>query len=147
MGLLRLDFIDYTTEIEAPVEKVFSLFQKVEEWPLWTSAIKRAYTKSDGAWGVGFGLGFVPYFALWPIEVKLVDYQENRLIEWGIRSPLATIIHRFEFEPLGKDRCSVRQREFAEGLFAIFSRPFKGVIERFDRLLGDDLKAAFNKKG
>ncbi len=147
MGLLRLVFIDYSTEIAAPVDEVFSFFKEVEKWPTWTSAIKRAYRKSEGEWGVGFGLGFVPSFMPLPVEVKLVDYRENRLVEWGMRSPVATIVHRFDFEPLGKDRCTVRQAEFAEGLFAITARPMKGMIEKFDRRLADDFQAVFEKKG
>jgi len=146
MGLLRLDFIDYTTEIEASVDEVFSFFKEIESWPTWTAAIKRAYRKPGGAWGVGTKVGFVPDFMPLPVEAKVLGYEEGRLVEWGIRSAAATIIHRFEFQPVADDRCRVRHLEYAEGLFAILVRPMKGKIEAFDRKLADDLKAAFLKR-
>ena len=45
MALFRLDFIDYSTEIDAPVEEVFTFFKDVEKWPTWTTAIKEASDK------------------------------------------------------------------------------------------------------
>jgi hypothetical protein len=146
MGLLRLDFIDYTTEIEASVDEVFSLFKEIESWPTWTTAVKRAYRKPGGAWGVGNKVGFVPVFMPLPVEAKVLGYEEGKLVEWGIRSPVATIVHRFEFEPVSDDRCRVRHQEYAEGLFAILIRPMKTTIEEFDRKLADDLKAASEKR-
>jgi hypothetical protein len=145
MALLRLDFIDYSTEIDAPVEEVFASFKEVEKWPSWTTAIKKAYRKSQGDWGVGFKLGFVPNFLPFPLEVKVLDYEEARLVAWGIRSPIATMIHQFDFEPLDAARCRVRHREYAEGLLAILTRPMLGKVEAFDRQVADDLKAAFRK--
>lgn len=146
MGLLRLDFIDYTTEIEASAEEVFSCFKNIEKWPSWTTAVKRAYRKPGNTWAVGNKVGFVPFFMPFPVEAKVIGYEEGRLVEWGIRSAVATIVHRFEFEPVAEDRCRVRHQEYAEGLLAILSQPMKGTIEKFDRKLADDLKAAFLKR-
>ena len=145
MALLRLDFIDYSTDIDAPVEEVFAFFKDVEKWPSWTTAVKKSQRKSAGEWGVGFKLSFVPDFAPMPLNVKLTAYEEGRLVEWGIRSPVATLVHRFDFEPLDAGRCRVRHTEFAEGLLAILTRPMLGKIEQFDRQLADDFKAAFRK--
>jgi len=146
MGLLRLDFIDYTTEIEASVDEVFSCFKNIENWSSWTTAVKRAYQKPGNDWVVGSKVGFVPFFTPFPVEAKVLGYEERRLVEWGIRTAVATIVHRFEFQPVADDRCRVRHQEYAEGLLAILTRPMKATIERFDRQLADDLKAAFVKR-
>jgi hypothetical protein len=82
-----------------------------------------------------------------PLNVKLTAYEEGRLVEWGIRSPVATLVHRFEFEPLDAGHCRVRHMEFAEGLLAILTRPMLGKIEQFDRQLANDFQAAFRKNG
>ena len=145
MALLRLDFIDYSTEIDASVEEVFTIFKDVDKWTSWATGIKKAYRKPGRDWGVGFKLAFVPNFLPIPLDVKILDFEEGRLIAWGLRTPVATMVHRFDFEPLDAGRCRVRHREYAEGLLAILSRPLRGKIEDFDRLLADDLQAAFRK--
>jgi hypothetical protein len=145
MALLRLDFIDYSTDIDAPVEEVFAFFKDLERWPSWATGIKKAYRKPGRDWGVGFKLGFVPNFLPVPLAVKVLDFEEGRLVAWGLRTPVATVIHRFDFEPLDAGRCRVRHTEVAEGLLAILARPLQGKIEYFDRLLADDLRAAFRK--
>ena len=145
MALIRVDFIDYTTEIDAPVEEVFRRFKDLEKWPSWTTAIKKASRKSEGDWQVGFKLGFEADLLPMPLEVKVIDFEEDRLVAWGIRSPVATIVHQFDFEPLNEGRCRVRHTEWAEGLLAILTWPMRAKIEAFDRLLADDMKAACEK--
>jgi hypothetical protein len=95
---------------------------------------------------VGFKLAFKPDFAPASLDVKLVDFEEGRLIAWGIRNPLTTLIHRFDFEPLDEGRCRVRHTEYAEGILAILTRPMRGKIEHFDRQVADDLQAVFSSK-
>jgi hypothetical protein len=145
MALLRLDFIDYATEIEAPVEKVFAFFKEVEKWPSWTTAIKKACCKSKGEWRKGFRLSFVPQFLPIPTEIPLVEYEEGRVIAWGMTSPIATVIHRFDFEPIDDQRCRVIHTEYAEGFYAILLRLMKNKITEFDRKFADDLQAVFSK--
>ena len=53
------------------------------------------------------------------------------------------LIHQFDFEPLDEGRCRVRHTEYAEGIFAILTRPMRAKIEKFDRQVADDLEAAF----
>ena len=89
MALFRLDFIDYSTEIDAPVEEVFAFFKDVEKWPSWTTAIKEADRKSDGDWGVGFKLGFARTLRP-PLDVKILDFEEGRLVAWGLRTQVKT---------------------------------------------------------
>jgi len=143
MPLFRLDFINDAVEIKAPVDKVFNFFKEVERWPSWASGIKRAYCKSTGEWREGFRLVMVPVHFPVNLEMPLLSYKENETISWGMTSPVASIIHRFDFEPVDSTRCRVTQSEYAEGIFALTSRPFKKFIADFDRQLGRDLKAAF----
>ncbi len=146
MTLLRLDLIDYATEIDAPAEEVFSFFKEVEKWPSWTTVMKRACCKSTGEWRTGFRIAFVPQFLPIPVEVPLVTYEEGKVIAWGMNSPIATIIHRFDFEPIDAKRCRVIHTEYAEGISAILCRLMKSRIEEFDRKFADDLQAVFYKK-
>lgn len=146
MGLLKLDIIDYTSEIDASAEDVFAFFKDVENWTSWTTSVKKAYRKPGRDWGVGFRLSFVPDFLPFPLDVKILDFEEGRLIAWGVRTPAATLVHQFDFEPLEAGRCRVRHREYAEGLLAILTRPLRGKIENFDRRFADDLAAAFRNR-
>ena len=143
MPLFRLDIINYVTEIEAPVEKVFNFFKEVEKWPSWASGIKRAYCKSTGQWQEGFRLVMAPSQMPINMELPLVTYKEGQTIAWGFISPVATIVHRFDFEPVNSNRCRVCHSEFAEGIFALTFRLMKKQIAEFDRQFADDLKAAF----
>ena len=145
MALFRLDFIDYSTEIDAPVEEVFTFF-KIGEMTHMDDSDQKASRKSDGDWGAGFKLAFKPDFAPASLDVKILDFEEGRLIAWGIRNSSRPLIHRFDFEPLDEGRCRVRHTESAEGILAILTRPMKAKIEKFDRQVADDLQAAFRKE-
>ncbi len=145
MALLRLEFIRESTEIDAPVQEVFTFFKDLEKWTSWASGIKKARRKPGADWGVGFKFSFVPFFLPVPLDVKVLEFEEGRRIAWGMQTPVATMVHRFEFEPLGEARCLVRQEEYAEGLLAILTRPLRGKVEDFDRLLAADLQAVFRK--
>ncbi len=146
MALFRIDFIDYTTEIDAPVEEVFAFFKEVDKWPSWTTCFKKVCCKSTGDWRIGFRISFVTNFLPVPTESPLVAYKENRTIAWGKQSKLSTIIHSFDFKAIDDERCSVRHAEFAEGLLGIILRPLKKQAARFVRQFADDLQAAFKKR-
>jgi hypothetical protein len=145
MGGWTLEFVDERVEMDAPVEEVFGFFQQVERWPSWASGIRRAFRKSDGPWGKGFSLGFVPDFLPVPLAVRVLRYEEGRLIEWGVETRLATVLHRFEFEVRGRNRCALHQREEARGLAALLMRPLARKIGAFDRGLARDLQTAVRK--
>ena len=73
-----------------------------------------------------------------------MELEENRLIAWGARNRLLTIIHRIHFEPLGPDRCRLRNHEFIEGVFAkVAGRFMANRINQFDRQMAADLAARF----
>ena len=62
-----------------------------------------------------------------------------------MQTPVATMVHRFDFESLGQGRCRLRQHEYAEGLLAILTWPLRNKVADFDHLLARDLQAAFSK--
>lgn len=145
---IHRDFTDFTNEIDASVEDVFAFFKRIEEWPSWTSAIRKAKRISDGDWRVGFRFSMNASFAPWiPLRITMLEYEEHSLIGWGVKyGPLLTVIHRFHFERLGRDRCRVRNHEFAEGPLAVLMPPLGGMIDRFDRTWAEDMEAYFRRQ-
>jgi len=145
MAWLELGFIDMEVEVDAPVEAVFAFFRDVEGWASWASGIRRAFRTSDGPWGEGFRFGFVPDFLPVPMKPRVLRYEENRLIEWGVEAPAFSVTHRFVFQPAGEQRCRIRQTESARGLAALLMRPLRNRIESFDRRLAQDLEEAVRR--
>ena len=145
MGWFRLDFTDDTVDIGVRVNEAFGFFKQLENWPSWTKCIRRVSRKSEGDWRVGFRFVFVPDFLPVPLDTKVLEYEENRTIGWGLRTPVAAILHRFSFEPAGEGRCRVHQVEFAEGLLALLARPLQNRIATFDRQLILDFQAAVQR--
>lgn len=143
------DFTDFTNEIDAPAGEIFAFFKRIEEWPSWTRAIRKTKRTDTGDWRVGYRFVMHASFApAIPLRITMHEYEEHRLIGWGVKWPLGllTVIHRFHFEPLGPGRCRIRNHEFAEGLLAPLMAPLKGMIDRFDRQWADDLEAKFRKR-
>ncbi len=138
--------VDFTNEIDAPVEEVFAFLKKVDDWSGWTGAIKKSFPRSKGDWCQGYKLAFQPSFGGPTLPVTVIEYEENRLIGWGVKSPVFTLIHRFHFEPLGKDRCRVRNHEFATGPLGILAAPLGGTIGKFDRQWAADLERHFKNR-
>lgn len=140
MGWLQLDFIDSRIEVEGPAEELFDFFLQVERWPSWASGVRRAFRKSNEPWGVGSRFGFVPAFLPLPISTRVLSYRKGRLVEWGVRSRAASVVHRFEFEPAAGGRTAVRQVEFARGVAALLLRPLRRRIHDFDQAMLEDLR-------
>jgi hypothetical protein len=131
---------NFETEIEAPTEVVFDTLKDVGAWSRWTGAIKSARARSEGPWRVGYKFTMTTSIAPAPIPLTVYEFEENRLIAWGVRSPLCSILHRIRFDPLGPARCRVHHHEFVEGpLAGVVGRLFAQRIDRFDRQFAADL--------
>ena len=138
---------DFETEIEAPTELVFETLKDVGSWSRWTRAIKNAWARTDGPWRPGYKFVMKTSITTAPLPMTVYEFEENRLIAWGVRNPLFTILHRIRFQPLGPGRCRVRNHEFVEGPLARFvGRLLAQRIDRFDRQFAADL-AAFASAG
>ncbi|MEO7092017.1 MAG: SRPBCC family protein [Polyangiales bacterium] len=128
--------------VEAPIEDVFALVADVDHWTDWTSGVRRSRLLK-GPLRLGAGLMFVPNFLPLPVAAKVIAFEHNRLISWGVRTPIATLVHSFEFEALDARRTLVRHSEFAENLLALAMLPLRDKIREFDEGLSRDLQARF----
>jgi hypothetical protein len=142
-AMARIDFIDATDDIDATAEDVFALLLDVDRWPTWATGVSRAWRRPRGPFRVGVRIGFVPRFLPVPIDVPVLEFEQDRRLVWGVRTPFFEMVHGFTIEPLPGGRCRVRHREHAEGLLALLTRPMAQWIRRFDRGLSDDLAVHF----
>ena len=144
----RIDFYDETVELDARPEAIGALLEDVEGWPSWSRGVTRGFRKGSRTdWRVGLMIGFVPKFlGLVPIQAPVIEYEANRRMYWGVKNPLATMVHGFSIESIGPDRSRVRHSEYAEGALGIGARPLRATIEKFDRDWTEDLVAYFAKK-
>src|SRR5215467_8960910 len=120
MGPERLTFecTDFDTEIDAPTELVFETLKDIGGWSGWTRAIKKAWARTDGPWRRGYKFTMTTSIAPAPLPMTVYEYDENRLVAWGVRNRLFAILHRIRFEPLGPGRYRVHNHEFVEGPLA-----------------------------
>ncbi len=136
---------NFETEIDASPEVVFDTLKDVGAWSSWTRAIKKAWARSQGPWRRGYKFVMKTIIAAAPLPMTVYEFEENRLIAWGVKNPLFTILHRISFEPLGADRCRVRNHEFVEGPLAnVVGRLIGKRIDHFDRQFAADLAARCN---
>jgi hypothetical protein len=144
----HVDCTDFVTEVEAPAEVVFATMKDVAAWSSWTRAIRKAWARSEGPWREGYKFVMKTSLSRLPLPVTVLELEENRLIGWGAKNPVVTVIHRIHFEPLGPARCRVRNHEFAEGPFAnLIGRLFARQIDRLDRQWAADLATRFGAVG
>lgn len=147
MALFENVMIDETMELDASAEEVFALLKDIDNWPNWVRAIEKSYANSKGDWRVGYKITFKANIAPIPLSnLKIVDYQEGRVMEWGIRSPVLNFGHRFEVTPLGKNKCRLRQSEGGTGILSFLTKPANGLVAKFDTAWGEDIRAYFAKK-
>lgn len=142
----HVDCTDFLTEIDAPAHVVFAKMQNLEAWPTWTRAIDKAWARSDGAWRPGFKFTMKTMVAPVPLPVEVMQLAQDRLIGWGVSHPWLSLLHRMEFEPLGPDRCRVRNHEFVDGPLAkLVGKLVATRIDRLDRQWAADLAASFHR--
>jgi len=144
--MLHIDSIDYTNELDAPVEEVFAVFKDIARWPEWVSVLSAAAPLSTGPLRVGFRLQMTPVDLGRPVKTTMLEVEENRVIAWGLRSRLASLVHTFRFDPLGPDRCRLRHTEFSAGLLAIPAWLLRKKIYAYDRQWSEDFARRFARR-
>ena len=132
MALLHIDSFGGIDELDSPVEEVFAVFKDIARWPEWVSVLSAAAPLSSGPLRPGFRLQMTPTDWGRPIKTKLLAYEENRLLSWGSRMPVASLVHTFRFEPLGPGRCRLHHTEVSEGLLAIAAWLLRKKISAYD---------------
>jgi len=143
MALLHIDSIDHSSDLESSVEEVFGVFKDISQWPAWVSVLSAAAPLSQGPFRVGFRLEMTPTDLGRSIKTRILEYEENRVFAWGLRSPLASLVHTFRFEPLAADRCRLRHTEFSEGLLGVAAWLLRKKIYAYDRQWSEDFVKRF----
>jgi hypothetical protein len=133
---------DFETEIDAPTEIVFATLKDVAAWSTWTRAIEKAWPRSEGPWRPGYKFVMKTMIAAAPLPMTVYEFEENRLIAWGVKNRFFSVLHRIGFEPLGATRCRMRNHEVVEGRLAnVVGKLLGKRIDAFDRLFAADLAA------
>ena len=78
------------------------------------------------------------------IKTKLLDYEEDRVFAWGLRSRIASLVHTFRFEARAGGGCMLHHTEFSEGLFAIPAWLIRRKIDAYDGQWSDGFERRFN---
>jgi hypothetical protein len=143
--MTHVDCTDFLTEIDAPVDQVFSTMSNVTAWPSWTRAITSSWGVSPGSLREGYEFVMQTMVAPpVPLRLTVLEFEANRRIAWGMKKPGMTVLHRIEFEPKGPVHCVVRNHEFVEGILARpAGRLLAAPIDRLDRQWAHDLAARF----
>jgi hypothetical protein len=143
--MAHVDCTDFLTDIEAPAEEAFAVMNDFHAWPSWTRAITGAWARSEGPWREGFAFAMKTMVSsVLPLPLRVVELQPNRRVAWQAKTPLATVTHRIDFEPLGPTRCRVHNHEYAEGVLGgAVGKLLRKPIDRLDRQWASDLAAHF----
>ncbi len=141
--MLHTHLVRDVREVAAPASEVFALLADVERWPSWCTGIQSARRLGRGPLRVGSSILYVPRFVPIPIAARVLGFERDRVFSWGLRTPIASMIHGFSVEPIDERTCVVRQSEFAEDLLAIAARPLRRAIHAFDRAWSADLERHF----
>jgi hypothetical protein len=113
-------------------------------WSTWTRAIEKAWARSEGPWREGFEFVMKTMISRFPFPLEVVELQQDRRVAWQSKNPFVTVTHRIEFEPMGPERCSVRNHEYIDGaLGAALGKLLAKPIDRLDRQWAADLAAHF----
>jgi hypothetical protein len=140
---LRRVWIDHTSELGTSAETVAALLRDVEGWPRWSPGLRAIYKRGPLRVGSWFVMMIKPPGApLSPVPCQLLANQPN-LIEWGGGAAGAEVRHRFEIEPLGANRCRVRQYEYATGWLALLTFPIERIAGRHDLAWSRELERRF----
>lgn len=132
MAWLHIDSFDHIDELDAPVEEVFAVFKDIARWPEWVSVLSAAAPISTGPLRVGFRLEMTPVDLGRSIKTTLIEYEENRLLTWGMRTWIASLVHTFRFEAIGPQRCRLHHTEISEGLLGIAAWLLRKKILAYD---------------
>ena len=139
---MRTDLYDERFELPATPARVMAILEDIPAWPTWANGVSKAFrSRNWTTLRVGARFGFVPKFLHLPIVVAVLEYEPERRLVWGTRTPLGSIAHGLELSPAGDGRCQVHHYEQAKGLLSLSTRLLARQIEAFDRELTRDLQA------
>ena len=104
-------------DVDAPAERVFTVFADVERWPEWTSTVTRVDVLTPGSMSVGTRAEVhqprLPV-ATW----EVTELAPGRSFTWVARSPGLRTTGRHEVLPRDGGGCTARATIDQEGLLA-----------------------------
>lgn len=142
--MLQRYYTDMVTDVPVSARQAFRFFCKVEDWGTWSDAVR--YAKLFGGWKTGALLVFAPKFGKLPaapLPVRILDFQQDREITWGVEVPGGCLKHRFTFIPSGEGQCRIHHEEWSEGVVTLLAWPMAGLIRRFNDTFARELAAMF----
>lgn len=123
--------------IHAPIERVWTLFTDVQQWPRWQHDISQ--TSATGP--LADNVAFTWQAGGTPIHSNVVLFTPEKTVVWTGRASIAKAVHVWTFTSLGPDTTRVSCRESMSGpLLAWFytSDDLQGTLDHWMR----DLKVA-----
>ncbi len=109
-----------STDLELPVERLWTTFIDVPRWPDWNPCFSKA-SVDGGELEVGATLRFTfhpierryPYRL--PAKAEIVELQEHDRVTWEVSAPGFHAVHSYRFAAAGPERCRFGSWEVAEG--------------------------------
>ncbi|MCF8104409.1 MAG: SRPBCC family protein [Desulfohalobiaceae bacterium] len=123
-----------TVLIPAPMEIVWDVFSRVENWSEWNPVCRQCRLEAGDCLAAGSCLSFELKPLLFPIRIApvVIDYEKGRLVtwvgaKWGVQAR-----HSFYFEPSG-DYVRIESIEIFSGPMLPVAR-FFGIPRRLHKL-------------
>lgn len=143
--MLKRYYTDSVTDLPVTPRQAWKFFSEVDNWRDWCSVIR--YTKRFGTdWEKGAFFLFVADLKGLPpapLPVTIVEVEPEKTLVWGVKTPLGSILHRFNFIDLGDGRCRIHQEEWSEGVATLLMFPVGKLIGKFNQQMADELQAMF----
>ena len=113
--------------INADIQKVWSIFSQLENWPKWGCYILQASWVSKNKWKVGSRFtqtikGFLG-FKEFKSNPEIITIEPYKIVTWAGTRKLIKGTHTFKFQKIGS-KTKVSNEEYFTGLLAPILLPF-----------------------
>jgi hypothetical protein len=124
------------TDVDLPVEKLWSIFTDVGRWPRWNTSIYWARMlygplRRGGTLVWAFNPIAPSYPYKLPAVAKIVELDVHELVEWEVRIAGLHARHRYMFERVDRTHCRFGSWEVGEGPLYRATRRFWDAHFRF----------------
>ncbi len=143
--MLTRYYTDATTDLPVTARQAWKFFSAVDDWKDWCSVI-RFVKRPAGQWREGGFFLFVvdlPGMPPAPLPVTVLEVEPEKKLVWGVKTPLGSIKHRFNFIDLGDGRSRIHQEEWSDGGATLLMWPMGRLINRFNTQMARELEAMF----
>ena len=113
-------------EINAPINKAWKAFSRLEKWPKYCDCIKKAYWTSPKRWALNST--FVQIIKLGPIKrvsyPRIIKIKKGKYATWAGTGRLIQGVHTLMFEKISNNKTKVVNKEYFKGILAPIIFPF-----------------------